>query len=102
MPERDLFPLKELQQHRDLLERASWHFQGDKRVTGLMLWGSITRGNPDRFSDVDLVAVVPDEQFDQVFADRDRAAEAIGEPLARYLADHVPGGDKTFIVLYSG
>ena len=102
MAERDLFPLKELQPHRDLLERASWHFQGDKRVTGLMLWGSITRGHPDQFSDVDLVAVAPDSQFGEVFADRDRTAQAIGQPLACYLADHVPGGETQFMVLYPG
>ena len=102
MAERDLFPLKELQPHRDLLERASWHFQGDRRVTGLMLWGSITRGHPDQFSDVDLIVVIPDKQFDEVFADRDRTAEAIGQPLAAHLADHMPGGERIFIVLYPG
>lgn len=102
MAERDFFPLKELQLHRDLLERASWHFQGDKRVTGLMLWGSIAKGHPDQFSDVDLVAVTSDEQFDGVFSDRDATAAAIGEPLSRYLANHLPGGETQFIVLYPG
>jgi hypothetical protein len=102
MAERDLFPLKELQLHRDLLERASWHFQGDKRVTGPMLWGSIAKGHPDQFSDVDLIAVTPNRQFDEVFADRTRAAAAIGAPLAHHLATHMPGGETQFIVLYPG
>jgi predicted nucleotidyltransferase len=102
MAERNLFPLKELQLHRDLLERASWHFQGDKRVTGLMLWGSIAKGHPDQFSDVDLIAVAPDKQFDDVFSDRDRAAAAIGAPLSHHLANHIPGGETQFMVLYPG
>jgi len=102
MAERDLFPLKELKLHHDLLERASWHFQGDKRVTGLMLWGSIAKGHPDQFSDVDLIVITPDKQFDGVFSDRAAAAAAIGQPLSHYLANHVPGGETQFIVLYPG
>src|ERR1700686_3920828 len=84
-----LSPLKDLQLHRDLLERASWHFQGEKRVTGLMLWGSIAKGHPDQFSDVDLIAVAPNSQFDSVFSDHVAAANAIGQPLSHYLANHV-------------
>jgi predicted nucleotidyltransferase len=102
MAQQNSSPLSELPMHRDLLERASWHFQGDKRVTGLLLWGSIARGQPDEFSDVDLIAVVPDKQFDAVFDSRDHAATAIGKPLSSYLADHMAGGETQFIILYEG
>jgi predicted nucleotidyltransferase len=67
-----------------------------------MLWGSIAKGHPDQFSDVDLVAVIPDKEFAGVFSDRDHTAAAIGAPLSRYLANHAPGGETQFIVLYPG
>src|ERR671932_685586 len=44
--------------------------------------------------------VVDDNAFDAVFAERDRAVEAAGQPLFRFIADHIPGGDHLYIVLY--
>lgn len=96
----ELPTLKEFPEHRRLLERAVSHFQTDRRVIGLAVGGSIAHGGVDFYSDVDLQIVVRDADFDAAFADRDAAAQAVGQPLFRFIADHIPGGDQLYIVLY--
>ena len=91
-----------LPEHRSLLRRAFARFRDDDRVPGLVLGGSLARGDADLYSDVDLYVVSRDEAFDAVFAERDAAAEAIGDPLLRFAVDPVPGGSTDFIVTYPG
>jgi len=94
--------LGRLPKHRGLLERAVAHFSDDERVSGLILGGSLARGNPDFYSDIDLYVVARDESFDAVFAERDKAAEAVGDPLFRFDVEPVPGGSRDHIVIYEG
>jgi predicted nucleotidyltransferase len=44
--------------------------QQDSRVTGVAVAGSIARGHPDVYSDVDLIVVIDDGAFDSVMKDR--------------------------------
>jgi len=97
LPVLDRFP-----QHRRLLERAAAHFQADQRVLGVAVGGSIAAGNMDFYSDIDLDVIVRGDDFDAVFAERDRAAVAVGQPLFRFIADHLPFGAHLYIVLYEG
>jgi predicted nucleotidyltransferase len=97
LPVLDRFP-----KHRHLLERAVAHFQADQRVLGVAVGGSIAAGNMDFYSDIDLDIIVRDDDFDAVFSERDRAAVAVGQPLFRFIADHLPFGAHLHIVLYEG
>jgi len=94
--------LDQLPEHRVLLERAVARFRADDRVAGLILGGSLARGGVDFYSDVDLYIVVRDEAFDDIFAERDVAAEATGAPLFRFVVDPLPGGSRDYIVTYEG
>lgn len=97
------FPvLEQFPAHRHLLERAVAHFQPDPRVVGLAVSGSIATGEMDFYSDIDLEVVVRDEDFDAVFAERDKIAEQVGNPLFRFDADHLPFENHFYIVLYPG
>ncbi|MBI3970738.1 MAG: aminoglycoside 6-adenylyltransferase [Chloroflexi bacterium] len=87
-------------EHRRVLAAVVTYYQDDPRVEGMLLGGSNAAGGMDFFSDVDLDVVVTDAAFDAVFAERDRAVEAVGRPLFRFIADHIPGGDQLYIVLY--
>ena len=99
----DCFPtLEEFPGHRHLLKRAHTYFQPDPRVIGLVVGGSVAKGRVDLYSDIDLYIVVRDEDFDEVFAERDAAAEKIGKPLFRFIPDHLPFGRHWYIVLYQG
>ena len=97
VPGLDLLPA-----HRDLLERAVNHFRDDDRVVGMILGGSLARGAADFYSDVDLYIVAREESFEAVFDERDAAAEALGSPLLRFVADHLPGGSQDYYVAYRG
>src|SRR5437588_51023 len=92
--------LDQFPEHRRVLEALVMHYHDDPRITGLLLGGSIIAGGMDVFSDVDLDVVVADAGFDAVFAERDRAVEVAGHPLFRFIADHLPGGEHQYIVLY--
>ena len=94
--------LDEFPRLRDVAARAVDRFISDVRVTGLIVGGSLARGGIDAYSDVDLYVIVRDEDFEAVFAERDAAAESVGAPLFRFIADHNPGGEHDYIILYEG
>ena len=94
--------LDRLPRHRALLERAFARFRDDIRALGLVLGGSLARGGADFYSDVDLYVVVWDGAFEDVFAERNSTAEAVGSPLFNFAVDPVPGGSTDHIVLYEG
>jgi hypothetical protein len=93
----DSFP-----RHREVLQSAVDYFSGDDRVIGLLLGGSIVQGTMDEYSDIDLDVIVREEDFDAVFSECERTSEAIGHPLARFIADHLRFGADMYIVLYEG
>jgi predicted nucleotidyltransferase len=92
--------LARLPQHRELLERAFARFQDDARAVGLVVGGSLAYGGADFYSDVDLYVVVRDGAFEEVFAERDPIAEAVGSRLFAFDVDPVPGGSTDHIVIY--
>jgi predicted nucleotidyltransferase len=94
--------LDRLPEHRKLLERAVARFRDDVRVVGLVAGGSLAHGGTDFYSDVDLYIVVKDEAFDEIFAERNVAAEAVSSPLFGYVVDPMPGGSTDHIVIYEG
>jgi predicted nucleotidyltransferase len=94
--------LARLPKHRELLERAFARFQDDIRVVGLAIGGSFARGGTDFYSDIDLYVVVRDGALEEVFAERNSTAEAVGSPLFAFDVDPVLGGSTDHIVLYDG
>ena len=102
MIDRHLPSLDRLPQHRALLERAFARFRDDFRAVGLVVGGSLARGGADFYSDLDLYVVVRDGAFEDVFAERNSTAEALGSPLFGFAVDPVSGGSTDHIVLYEG
>jgi hypothetical protein len=49
----------------------------------------------DFYSDVDLYVVVRDGAFEDIFAERNSTAEAVGSPLFAFDVDPVPGAPQT-------
>jgi predicted nucleotidyltransferase len=94
--------LDRLPQHRELLERVFARFRDDIRAVGLVLGGSLAQGGADFYSDVDLYVVVRDGAFEDVFAERNSTAEAVGSPLFGFAVDPVSGGSTDHIVVYEG
>jgi hypothetical protein len=94
MGELDRFP-----EHRRVLDAVVAAYRDDPRITGVLLGGSNVAGGMDGYSDVDLDVVVADAAFDAVFGERDRAVEAAGRPLFRFLSD-IPGLEHLYVVLY--
>jgi len=95
--------LDRLPQHRLLLGRALAPFRDDTRVVGLALGGSLARGGADFYSDVDLYVVLGEGAFEDVLAERDSTAEAVGSPLLGFAVDPArAGGTADHIVLYEG
>jgi len=94
--------LDRLPQHRVLLERAFAWFRDDIRAVGLVVGGSLARGGVDFYSDLDLYVVVRDGAFEDIFAERNSTAEAVGLPLFGFAVDPVPGDSTDHIVLYEG
>lgn len=54
--------------YQALFHRARARFEGDDRVRGLWLGGSLARGTADEASDLDLILAVADEAFDDFTA----------------------------------
>ena len=102
MIDRHLPSLDRLPQHRELLERAFARFRDDFRAVGLVVGGSLARGGVDFYSDLDLYVVVRDGAFEEVFAERNSTAEALGSPLFGFAVDPVPGDSTDHIVVYEG
>ena len=96
--------LSSLPDHRRLLERALEWLCDDDRIAGVVLGGSFADPtvDTDSGSDLDLYVVVRDGAFESIFADRDAIAAAIGDPLFGFVPDHLPGGDRDYVVLYDG
>jgi len=100
--DRHLPSLARLPQQRELLEHAFARLKDDAGVVGLVVGGSLAHGGADFYSDVVLYVVVRDGAFEEVFAERDPIAEAVGSPLFVFDVDPVPGGSTDHIVVYEG
>jgi predicted nucleotidyltransferase len=87
--------LARLPQHRELLERAFARLKDAAGAVGLVVGGSLAHGGADFYSDVDLYVVVRDGAFEDIFAERNSTAEAVGSPLFAFDVDPVPGAPQT-------
>lgn len=91
--------LPDLPQQADVVRRAVDYFQHDVRVHGLVLSGSLSHGEPDPWSDIDLY-IIASEHFDTVFAERQDAAAAVGNPIAQFTVRGGVGQSSDHIVVY--
>jgi hypothetical protein len=63
-----------------LLHRITHTLENDSRFVAAWLTGSLAWGTADAWSDLDLHAVIADEQYERVVADRQRLYEQFGAP----------------------
>src|SRR5439155_13665481 len=90
--------------HRAVLDRFAKACREDDRVVACFLGGSFATGKADRYSDLDIYAIVADDAYDALFDDRRAFLARLGGPvlaedfgqfgfdmLLFMLADGVPG-----------
>jgi len=85
--------------HRSFLEKAIPVIQNDERFCGLAAGGSMVLGTMDEFSDLDLVLVVNDCDYESVMPQRKELASQLGELLNAFTGEHV-GEPRLVICLY--
>ncbi|GCB47420.1 nucleotidyltransferase domain-containing protein [Streptomyces sp. NL15-2K] len=74
--------------------------QQDPRVAGVAVAGSIARGHPDIYSDVDLIVVIDDEAFDSVMKERLALIGSWAALVAGFTGEHV--GEPRLIITLVG
>ncbi len=67
--------------HRGLVDEAIRWADAEPRVRALVLKGSLAQGKADELSDVDLIAVTEPGAREELWAERDAIAHALGKPL---------------------
>jgi predicted nucleotidyltransferase len=72
----------------------------DSRVAGVAVAGSIARGHPDIYSDVDLIVVIDDEAFDAVMKERLALIGSWSALVAGFTGEHV--GEPRLIITLVG
>lgn len=80
--------LDHLPAHQAILERALACYVPDKRVAGVMLYGSLALGQGDAFSDIDLNIVVPPEHHAALLAEAPDTLRTFGSALYIFRAIH--------------
>ena len=84
-----------------LIAAATGWAQADERIRGLLLKGSLGRGEGDERSDLDLVIVTVPGRLEELWKERHRTAERLGDWLGGF--DEVPWqAPNTFIGFYDG
>lgn len=92
--------MHDLSAHRRMLADVVERSQTDDRIVGLALSGSFAHGEPDEFSDIDLVVVVDDDHHPAVMARR-REILANWVPLvAAFTGEHV--GEPRVVITMVG
>lgn len=86
--------------HRRFLDDVLPKIRRDPRVTGVALAGSLADGEPDVYSDVDLVIAVEDAAFDEVMADRMALIGSWTSLVAAFTGEHV--GEPRLIITLVG
>ena len=82
-----------------VLDRFVAACSGDERIVAAFLAGSAATGEADEHSDLDLYAIVPDDDLDEVVDDRERLIEQLGDAL--FLEDF-GHDDLVFAILSDG
>lgn len=74
--------------------------QQDARVAGVAIAGSLARGNPDVYSDVDLVVVIEDSAFESVMSERFALIDAWATVVIGFTGEHV--GEPRLVITLVG
>lgn len=74
--------------------------ESDPRFCALLSGGSLLHGGFDEHSDLDLIVVVNDTDYDSVMAERRIFAQSCGDLLAAFTGEHV-GEPRLLICLYA-
>lgn len=86
-------------QHQRLLRAIVAHYQNDPRILAVAVFGSLSRGTADPYSDIDLDVVIADDAKLEVIEELQRvcgALAAIGETSALIVPDGEDAGDVVF------
>lgn len=85
--------------HSNFLKTSVIKLQDDQRIKGCAAGGSYIYNEMDEFSDLDLIIVTNDDEFEQVLIERKSIAENIGPLLESFSGEHV-GEPRLLICLY--
>ena len=92
-----------LRERQELLDRATRLLKADERIAAAWLIGSLGRGDPDDWSDIDLWIVVSDNSIEAVTAARDEFAANLGIAVLFEDAPHnAPLGGAFLTAMYCG
>ncbi|WP_326837073.1 nucleotidyltransferase domain-containing protein [Amycolatopsis rhabdoformis] len=86
--------------HREFLDDMLPKIRRDPRVAGVAVGGSIAHGEPDEYSDVDILVVVDDDAFDAVLAERFALIDSWTDVLAAFTGEHV--GEPRLVITLTG
>ncbi|MEV4222251.1 nucleotidyltransferase domain-containing protein [Nonomuraea sp. NPDC049725] len=86
--------------HNRFLSDALPRIRQDPRVAGVAVAGSIAKGRPDVYSDVDLIVVIDDEAFDRVMEERLELIGSWAALVAGFTGEHV--GEPRLIITLVG
>ncbi len=92
-------PLPGNPRHQLILRTILDYYQADPRILAVIIFGSLGRGNWDRFSDLDLDFIVADDTHLNVLEELKELCAAlmnVGEPPAIILPDDDDAGDVVF------
>ncbi|MEV0067541.1 nucleotidyltransferase domain-containing protein [Amycolatopsis sp. NPDC050768] len=87
-------------QHREFLDDVLPKISRDPRVAGVAVGGSIAHGEPDVYSDVDVLVVVSDEAFNAVMAERFALIGSWVDLVAGFTGEHV--GEPRLVITLTG
>ena len=85
--------------HKTILDSILRSAQEDARLSAILAGGSLLHGGFDEHSDLDLIIVANDGDYDSVMQTRRRFAESCGDLLAAFSGEHV-GEPRLLICLY--
>ncbi|WP_200863979.1 hypothetical protein [Asticcacaulis sp. AC466] len=85
--------------HNAQLDRILEAVKGDARIDALLGAGSLIWGGFDIHSDLDLVVIVADAEYEAVMAARPAFASGLGELITAFTGEHV-GEPRLLICLY--
>ncbi len=85
--------------HQQFIDHALPKLQMDSRILGVAGAGSLISDSMDEFSDLDLVIVVPDSEFESIMNDRFSIIGELGNYLIGFTGEHV-GEPRVIICLF--
>ena len=86
-------------QHQALLRAIVSHYQNDPRILAIIVFGSLSRGTSDQYSDIDLDVVIADDARLNAVEELERLCSALVS-IGEYSALIVPDGDDAGDVVF--